>query len=91
MSKKSRTSNFELFRIVSMFLIIAGHLTSEGGAFSDNTSGVTRDIVILMGSGARIAVNLFIMIGCWFMVDSEFSSKRILKLYSETWIHLELR
>ena len=45
-----------------------------------------QDIAALfLCSGARISVSLFLMIGLWFMVDSEFAPKRVLKLYGSLW------
>jgi hypothetical protein len=41
-----------------------------------------NDIVnTFLGSGARIAVNIFLLIGSWFMVDAAFNPKKALKLY----------
>ena len=83
---KTRSSNFELLRIIAILLIISGHLSSEGGVL-EATTGFNHDFVLAVASGARIAVNLFLMLGCWFMVDSKFSTKRIIKLYSAVWIY----
>ncbi len=81
--KGERQSNLELLRIIAMLLIVAGHFAVQGG-FIWGTSGKTQLFIMLAGSGQRIAVNLFLMIGAWFMVDAEFRGSRILKLYGET-------
>ena len=83
---KTRSSNFELLRIIAIMLIIAGHLSSEGSVL-EATLGFHHAFTLAVCSGARIAVNLFLMLGCWFMVDSKFSAKRILKLYCEVWFY----
>ena len=77
---KKRNSNIELLRIISMFFIVAGHFIAQSGnilyAFCLNDY-----FLVFLGSAARIAVNIFLIIGVWFMVDSNFSVDRIIKLY----------
>ena len=75
-----RTSNFELLRILAMLAIVLGHLVSQTGV-ADAYCGFERYGVELMGSGLRWAVNLFLLVGTWFMVDSEFKAERPLRLY----------
>ena len=76
----NRKSNFELLRIIAMMLIVMGHLGGQGFE-SDILSKSKQIFVVLVGSGARIAVNLFLMIGIWFMIEASFSGARIMKLY----------
>lgn len=85
-NKILRKSNFELLRIIAMFLIVAGHFAAQTQAVS-NTTGANCLIALYFGSASRIAVNLFLMIGAWFMVDSDFKSKNVISLYSETWFY----
>ena len=62
----NRKSNFELLRIIAMLLIIMGHIS--GQAFdSTRITESGKIFVTIMGSGSRIAVNLFLMIGIWFI------------------------
>ncbi|WP_173385427.1 acyltransferase [Ruminococcus flavefaciens] len=82
----NRKSNFELLRIIAMLLIIMGHIS--GQAFdSTRITESGKIFVTIMGSGSRIAVNLFLMIGIWFMVDAEFRVEQILKLYGGLWFY----
>lgn len=81
----ARASNFELLRIISMLLIIAGHL--GGQAFGSDLGNAGRIWITIFGNGSRIAVNLFLMIGCWFMLDRPFKAERVVKLYSTTWFY----
>ena len=82
MEKKSkvRNSNIELLRIIAMFFIVAGHFISQSGNI-EYSFCVNDFILVFLGSASRIAVNVFLIIGVWFMVDSKFSADRILKLY----------
>lgn len=86
-SINSRQSNFELLRIIAMFLIVSMHLTSQNGLDSLSIGGCNWVFTEFISSFGRISVNLFLMIGTWFLVDAEFSAKRILKLYSELWFY----
>lgn len=81
--KAERQSNLELLRIIAMLLIVAGHFAVQGGLIWA-AAGKNQLFIMLAGSGQRVAVNMFLMIGAWFMVDAEFRASRILKLYGET-------
>lgn len=67
-----------------MLLIVMGHMCGQGLDLS-KFSIQQNIIATFLCSGLRIAVSFFLMIGLWFMVDSEFSSKRVLKLYGALW------
>lgn len=81
MDKQHRASNFELLRIICMFLIIAGHLTNQSGILDVQGLTVNKSIAIALGSAFGIADNVFVMIGAWFLVDKEFKTERITKIY----------
>ena len=80
-----RSSNFELMRIVAMLMIVAGHFINQSG-LKINSDGVDLYVLTYLGSASRIAVNMFIMLGVWFMVEAQFKAKRILKLYFNVWV-----
>ena len=69
MSAAPRQSNFELLRLLAMLAIVAGHLFTEGHLIAHATPGTLLPC-LLLGSGARIAANLFVLLGCWFLVDA---------------------
>lgn len=73
---KTRQSNLELLRIVSILMIVMMHFCSQGGITANGNLPIA-----LLASGGRIAVNVFLLIGCWFMVDSPFRPERIVKIY----------
>ncbi len=77
---KIRSSNFELLRIVAMILIVAGHF------YVQTLKQYRIDSVWLpyFVTAFRIAVNLFLFIGVWFMVDKKFDFKRVLKIWNPT-------
>ena len=82
--KKERNSNIELLRIVAMIAIVSGHLISQGGDISYLS---TRIISIFLGSAARIAVNIFLFIGVYYMVDSDFKIERVLNLWGQLFLY----
>lgn len=89
MAKAERNSNVELLRIFSMFAIICGHFVGQSGDITFNNS-VNDFLLIFISSGLRIAVNVFLLVGVWFMVDAKFSSKRILKLYLQVYFYTSI-
>lgn len=74
---KPRQSSIELLRILAMLMIVSGHFLGQSGLAAVHPSFG----MLLASSGARWACNLFLIVGCWFMVDAEFSLKRVGKLY----------
>ena len=77
-----RKSSLELLRIISILAIVCGHFLSQSG-LGEAMDGANRILAILMGSGVRIGVNIFLLLGVWFMVDAKFSVERIVRLYLE--------
>ena len=84
--KKSRNSNIELLRILSMLAIIFCHITGESDVLNNLGENGQLFFGYLKGIG-NISVNIFLIIGTWFMVDSDFKGKRVLKLYSELFLY----
>lgn len=76
--RQARVSGIELCRILAMLMIIAGHFIGQSGL---RTAHASSTWLWFYGSGARWAVNLFLIISCWFMVDSRFKAERIARLY----------
>lgn len=85
-SKIERNSNFELLRILLMLSIVVGHLILQTHCLDILEGGQLR-IAVFLSSMRRIAVNIFLMLGCWFMVDSTFKSSRLINLYAELWLY----
>ena len=68
---------------MAIAMVVMGHFVRQSGLLESET-GINGSINVFLGSGARIAVNIFILIGSWFMVDSSFKPARAVKLYLET-------
>lgn len=83
---KTRQSNFECLRILSMIVIIFSHLMGQTGAV-DATVRFNKLFSIVSGSASRIAVAIFVMIGSWFMVERKMQASRILRIWGEVFFY----
>ena len=72
------------FLLTSAIFIVFGHLFGQGIGL-DNLSVLNSIFAHSVGSFSRIAVNLFVMISAWFMMEKEFKAERVLKIYAQTW------
>ncbi|MCM1244892.1 MAG: acyltransferase [Roseburia sp.] len=84
--KLPRQSNLELFRIVSMFMIVALHFVAQSGA-RDLPWGKKVIYAIFLGNGGRLAVLCFVILGAYFLVDSDFKCERIIRIWLETFFY----
>lgn len=91
--KKVRSSNLELFRIISMLLIIAHHyvvnsgLSSMGGPLYDDSLSVKSVIMFLFGAWGKTGINCFMMITGYFMCTSQITAKKYAKLLFEVFFY----
>ena len=91
--KKVRSSNLELFRIISMLLIIAHHyvvnsgLSSLDGPLYDDNFSVKSVIMFLFGAWGKTGINCFIMITGYFMCTSQITAKKYVKLLLEVFLY----
>ncbi len=86
MNRSERQSNLELLRILCMLFIIADHLAGQGGI------GLTDTLphalwYAAMGSGSRVACDLFVIIGAWFLCEQPFRTQRVLALWLGLWLY----
>ncbi len=87
--KKQRDSNLELFRILTMLLIVAHHyvvnsglMDSDGPIFA-NALSLHSIFLLLVGAWGKIGINCFVLITGYFMCKSEISMTKFLKLLLE--------
>ena len=85
--KKSRQMNFELLRIISMFVIVVFHYHDWGGIV--NMAGSLKNKLFgeLIAIGGNLGVNLFVLISGYFLVNSKFKTKKLLKIIFEVWVY----
>ncbi|WP_252230183.1 acyltransferase [Clostridium sp. ZBS15] len=78
MNQKSRDSNFELFRIVLMIMVISIHYLLHGGVLKNLTPDDTNYYIVnIIYSCIRVAVNCFVLISGYFGI--KFSIKKLIK------------
>lgn len=89
MGTKTRQSNFELLRIVSMFLIVMAHCSTYFGLTEkySATLGINKIILDFFHVGVNLGVASFILISGYFMVDQKTTLKRILKLWGQVFFY----
>ena len=83
---KTRESGIELFRIISMLLIIAHHyVVNSGVLLMANTSptSINSLFLYLFGGWGKTGINCFVLITGYFMCKSNISTKKFFKLLLE--------
>ena len=86
---KKRESNLELFRIITMLLIVAHHYVVNSGLMAVNgpieASPASKNslFLVLFGAWGKIGINCFVMITGYFMCKSEITAKKFAKLVGE--------
>lgn len=86
---KQRESNLELFRIITMLLIVAHHyvvnsgLTAADGPVMAAPTSAPSLFLLLFGAWGKIGINCFVMITGYFMCKSKITAKKFAKLVGE--------
>lgn len=90
---KQRESNLELFRIITMLLIVAHHfvvnsgLISADGPIAANPMSVNSIFLLVFGAWGKIGINCFVMITGYFMCKSQITVKKFAKLILEVMLY----
>ena len=81
--KKERQSNIEVLRILSMLMIIGHHFALHGrfdySQYNAQLVDVEKVLVIFQAFG-KIGVDIFVLIGAYFLVGRKYKSSRIVNL-----------
>ena len=82
---KKRQSNFELLRIVAMLMIITLHYLSKGGVIFglQEDRSIANHVWNLLEAFCLVAVNVYVLISGYFMVDAEWRIGKAIKLWLE--------
>lgn len=85
---KNRDSNLELYRIITMLLIVAHHYVANSGLISDGVILQAplswRSIFLLLfGAWGKTGINCFVLITGYFLCQSNISLRKFVKLLFE--------
>ena len=92
-AKRQRSSNFELYRIICMIMIVAHHyvvnsgLTSEGGVLLFDYSSANSIFLSLFGAWGKTGINCFMMITGFFMCTSKITFRKFVKLMGQIYLY----
>lgn len=82
-----RNSNIELFRIITMLVIVAHHYVVNSGLLNlitrENVLAPNSLFLLLFGWGGKTGINCFVIITGYFMCKSQITLKKFLKLLLE--------
>lgn len=82
--KKKRSSNIELYRIITMLLIVAHHYVVNSGLMSEllqSPINASSEAMLLFGAWGKTGIDCFVFITGWFMCKSDWNVRKLLKLY----------
>ena len=89
MKKNDRNSNVEILRIIAIILIIVSHFATHGFLLQDSSVPFSYNKILLnlFQFGGGIGVNLFVIISSWYMLNSKFTFKKLMKICGATWFY----
>ena len=86
-----RSSNIELFRILSMLMIVAHHYVVNSGLINcidaQSTLRFQDYFLLLFGWGGKTGINCFVLITGYFMCTSNITKKKFIKLLIEVYFY----
>lgn len=86
-----RSSNIELFRIISMLMIVAHHYVVNSGLLdcidAQSSLHLKYYFLLLLGWGGKTGINCFVLITGYFMCTSNITKKKFLKLLGEVYFY----
>lgn len=88
---KKRESGLELFRILTMVLIVSHHYFANSGLngelYKELRLSFNSVFLLLFGWGGKTGINCFVLITGYFMCKSKITVRKYLKLILEVWFY----
>lgn len=86
MSKGKRQANFELLRIVAMFMVVVMHyLANTVAAVPEGKEIAGLDVVyVVLESFCIVAVNVYVLLSGYFLSAAAFSFRRVVRVIGQT-------
>lgn len=86
--KKGRMTNLELLRMIAMMMVVTIHICNHGGLVDLAQKGTFSYYVVWTLFGLSfVAINVYILISGYFLVESSFSSWRLVKMEMQIWFY----
>ena len=76
---KSRNSHYEILRIIAMLSVFLSHVPCAPDALAAN-----RILHSFFYCGGAFGVDLFVLLGSWFLVEQEFRFERVFRIVFQT-------
>lgn len=83
---KSRDSNFEAMRILSMFFIVMYHIFVHGKVL-EHATGKISILSIFIESILLVCVNSFILVTGYFQCEKKINFEKVIKIINQTWFY----
>ena len=83
---KIRNSNFEIMRMVSMFLIIIYHIIVHG-KLPENSQGTTQFVLYIILAICIVHVNSFVLVTGYFQCKSKIKFSKVIQLNNSIWFY----
>ena len=78
-----RNSNLELLRIIAIFMIVFHHIGFYGLKIESDLFTYNYIIKSFLALPGKLGVNIFILISAYFMTNTKFEYKKLIKLVSQ--------
>ena len=88
--KKERSSNIELLRIIAMVFVVVLHYLGKSGTllpWGSKYFTMNTWFAWAIEAFALVAVNVYVLIGGYFLTDAKFKISRIIRLWLQTWFY----
>lgn len=86
-TRKERNASLELLRIICMFFIILHHYAVHGGYLIDASGINNYTLIQAISFGGKLACAIFILITGYFLINSKFNYKKVIKLIAKVTIY----
>lgn len=84
--KTTRGSNYELMRIISMFMIVCWHVFLNGANIGSGGENIMT-IYYLLRAIMVVHVNSFVLVSGYFQCKSKFKMSKLLSLNNSVWFY----
>ena len=83
MKGKGRQANFELLRIVAMYMVVVLHYLVKGGAEISlvEDTGIVNLLVWLLKGLCIVTVNLYVLLSGYFLLEAKWKFSKLVELW----------